>query len=239
MPGVIEESACGMGDVLVNLKLEQPRRCPTQLSTELLGLLEVEVGLVLPALLSLLQPPPPRPRLHMEVGCPGKSVGPRLFALPICQDPLPVGTSTMVAMPPSTLVEAVLLPLVTQGTEAAPLAEVRPLVAEDSGAAESDTPLDDSLSWVERVELEEAEDREFSPSPQPVENPEDGHALAAVLPCPPPVLRPLLQARDVVLAVRPIIFAGDAHQLVPSLVPSFLSQFSTDLTPEELTGREA
>jgi len=33
-----------------------------------------------------------------------------------------------------------------------------------------------------------------------------------------PVLRPALQARDVVLAVRPIIFASNASQLVPTLL---------------------
>ena len=36
-----------------------------------------------------------------------------------------------------------------------------------------------------------------------------------------------------ILAVRPIIFASDAHQLVPTL----LSQFATDLTPSELKQR--
>ena len=56
-------------------------------------------------------------------------------------------------------------PLVTQGTEAVPLAEVCPLVAEDSGAAESDAPLDDSLTWAERVELEDAGSSKLSPWP--------------------------------------------------------------------------
>jgi len=93
-----------------------------------------------------------------------------------------LGPCALVAVLPSTSVEAVLPPPVTQGTEAAPPAEVRPLVAEDSGAVESDAPLDDSLTWAERVKLEEAESCKLSPCPQLVENPEDGQALAAAPP---------------------------------------------------------
>jgi len=52
MPGVVEESACDVGDVLVDLTPSswgQSRCRPTQSSTELLGSLDAEVGMVLPA----------------------------------------------------------------------------------------------------------------------------------------------------------------------------------------------
>ena len=135
----------------------------------------------------------------------------------------------LMVLPSATSVEAVLPPPVTQSTETVPSAEVRPQGAEGLAVLEPDAPLDDSLTWAERVELEEAENHEFSPTFPPQENPEAGQALAATPPCPPPVLRPSLQPRYVVLAVRPIVFAGDAHQLVPFL----LFQFSTDLTPAD------
>jgi len=78
--------------------------------------------------------------------------------------------------------------------------------------------------------LEEAENCEFTPGPQPEENPEDGQALATTPPCLPPVLRPVLQARDVAGAVRSVLFPSNTHHLVPTL----LSQFTTSLTPSEL-----
>ena len=85
----------------------------------------------------------------MEDGYPSNAAGVHLLAPPHCQNPFPAEFAPEVAVPPSTSMEAVLPPSVSaQGTEAAPVAEVRPMVAEDSGASEPDAPLDSSLTWA-------------------------------------------------------------------------------------------
>jgi len=137
-----------------------------------------------------------------------------------------------VALLPSTPVEAAVPPLVTHSTESAPPAEAHPLGAEGLAMLEPDTSLNNSLIWAERVELEEAENCAFSPI-FPPQNPEDGQRMAPMPPCPPPVLRPTLQVRDVVTAVRSTPFIGDAHHLLPAL----LDRYVTDLSPSELATR--
>ena len=82
-------------------------------------------------------------------------------------------TCTLVAPLPSTSVEAEHPPPVTQSSVPAPPEEVRPPDAEGSAILELEAPLDDSLSWAERVEQEEAEIRAISPILPPKENPED------------------------------------------------------------------
>ena len=72
VPKASKASVC---DILVDLAVEQPRCLSTQPSSELLGSLDTEVGLVLPAPLCLLQPPPPRPWLQVMVGHPGDAAG--------------------------------------------------------------------------------------------------------------------------------------------------------------------
>jgi len=74
-----------------------------------------------------------------------------------------VGSATLVALPPATSVEAVLPPPVPRSTETAPPAEDSPLGVEGLALLEPDAPLDDSLTWAKRVELEEAKNSESSP----------------------------------------------------------------------------
>jgi len=68
-------------------------------------------------------------------------------------------------------------------------------------------------------------------------SPEDDCALpqdqVLAPPRPTPVVRPALQARDAILAVRSLVFLADAQQLVPTL----MSQFATNLSPSELSDR--
>jgi len=56
---------------------------------------------------------------------------------------------------------------------------------------------------------------------------------APLLPHSTPVVRPTLQPRDVVLAAQFVFFQSEAQLLVPTM----LSQFTTDLSPTELSER--
>jgi len=157
----------------------QPRCQASGGSVELFQLLDDGVGSMLPALLCGLQLPPPCPWLHLEVGRRGDALEVQLFAPPHPHNPLPV-------------------PGHAQGTEVAQPAKIEPQAAEGSVASESEAPR--QLPWVEQVELEEAEMLDL---PSPSENAEEAQGPATVPPCPAPVLRPQLQAQDVVRAARP------------------------------------
>ena len=136
-----------------------------------------------------------------------------------------------VTVSPATLVEVVFTPPVAQEVEVALSTEVRPQAAGDPCATEFGAAVADSPTWIERVESQEEELRAMSTSSE-----DDWAPARDPVPAPPratPVVRPALQVRDVVLAVRSVVFLSDAQQLVPTM----LSQFTTSLSASELSER--
>jgi len=123
------------------------------------------------------------------------------------------------------------MPPVVQEVEVAVAAEGSHEAAGGTGAPEPIASVADSPTWVERVEMQEEELRAMSTSSEDDCAPTQDKA--PVPPHPIPVVRPALQARDVILAVQSVVFLADAQPLVPTL----LNQFTTSLSPSELSDR--
>jgi len=144
-------------DTFVDLAVEQPWCRLTQPSSKLLGLIDAEVGLVLPTPLCLPRPPPPRPWMQVTVGRPGDAAGMRLVTPLSHPEPSAVRLRAQVTVSPATLVEVALAPPVVQVVEVASSAEVHPQAAEDSGVTGSNAAVVDSPTWAEKVKMQEEE----------------------------------------------------------------------------------
>ena len=206
-------------DTLVDLAVEQPRRDMAQSALGLLGPITAGVGVVLPP-----QPMPPCPWLRMTLGHPGDAAGMHLVAPLHHPTPSVVAPADQVTVSTSAPMKVVLRPPEVQEGEVAIAVGVDHGAVGGTGAPGPTAAAAHSPKWAERVEEQEEELRAMSTCSKGDEGSQD-QALAP--PRPTPDVRPALQARDAILAVKSLALLADAQLLVPTL----MSQFSTNLSP--------
>ena len=149
---------------LIDLDAEQPQRQASEGSVDAFESLDTGVGAILSTPLCRLLPPPPCPWLHVEVRHHGDVLGVQLVASPRPHDHFQCRRCRRKVWRLHHRQRFVLRVL-------------------KAVASESEAPC--QLSWVEKVELEEAEMLDL---PSPSENLEGVQGLAMAPPCSAPVL---------------------------------------------------